>query len=258
MERSRRKIILTGKRWELTQLTLDHFNSLENEYLFFDPVSLFNEIDWTSGLQEASVLNYIYEKIFDGFLIGNKTLVCYWPTTEFHDSQWFSLLEFANKAGIRVELNYFNEELRVQDEIPDELQTNWKELILDLMESISNDLILNEGLEEIAQLKNTSSSITIFSQKEGDKLSYFYLTSAQDIFEFEPHYAFEKSENANYVSIFEDFEILLVAIQSEIDLTSYTVDFLDSKLEKVYFSSLMKKNVDVNLIQNWMDSYFLN
>jgi len=42
MERSRRKIIVTGKRLELPQLTLDRFNSLENEYLFFDPVSLFN------------------------------------------------------------------------------------------------------------------------------------------------------------------------------------------------------------------------
>jgi hypothetical protein len=78
MERSRRKIILTGKRLELPRLTLDRFNSLENEYLCFDPVSLFNEIDWTSGLQEASVLNYIYEKIFDGFLMENKMLVCYW------------------------------------------------------------------------------------------------------------------------------------------------------------------------------------
>jgi hypothetical protein len=258
MERSRRKIILTGKRLELSQLTLDPFNSLENEYLFFDPVSLFNEIDWTSGLQEASTLNYIYGKIFDGFLMENKTLVCYWPTTDFPDSQWFSLLEFAKKAGIRMELNYFNEERSAQDEIPKELQSNWKELILELIESISNDLILNEGLAEIAQLKNTSSSITIFSQKDGDKLSYFYLTSAQEIFEFEPQYAFEKSENINYIPIFEDFENLLVAIQSDIDLTSYTVNFLDSKLEKVYFNSLMKKNVDVNLIQNWMDNYFLN
>jgi len=58
-------------------------------------------------------------------------------------------------------------------------------LILKLIESISNDLILNEGLAEIAQLKNTSSSITIFSQKKGDRLGYFCLTSAQEIFEFE-------------------------------------------------------------------------
>ncbi len=79
---SRRKIILIGKRLELIQLTLDHFNSLENEYLFFDSASLFNEIDWTRGLQEASVLNYIYENIFDGFFLGNKTLLCYLSTTE--------------------------------------------------------------------------------------------------------------------------------------------------------------------------------
>jgi hypothetical protein len=258
MERSRGKIILTGKRLEVPQLTLDRFNSLENDYLFFDPVSLFDEIDWTSGTQEPSVANYIYDKIFDGFLIENKTLVCYWPTTDFPDSQWFSLLESAKKAGIRMELNYFNEERSAQDEIPMELQTNWKDLILELIESISNDLILNEGLAEIALLKNTYSSITIFSQNEGDKLSYFYLTSAQEIFEFEPQYAFEKSESSNYVSVFEDFENLLEAIQSKIDLASYTVDFLDSKLEKVYFNSLMKKNINVNLIQNWMDSYFLN
>jgi hypothetical protein len=258
MERSRRTIILTGKRLALPQLTLDPFNSLENDYLFFDPVSLFNEIDWTSAIQESSIINFIYEKIFDGFLIENKTLVCYWPTTDFPDSQWFSLLEFAKKAGIRMELNYFNEERNAQDEIPKELQTNWKELILELIESISNDLILNEGLVEIAQLKSTQSSITIFSQNEGDKLSYFYLTSDQEIFEFEPQYAFEKSENSNYVSVFEEFEDLLVSIQADIDLASYTVNFLDSKLEKVYFNSLMRKNMNVNLIQNWMKSYFLN
>jgi hypothetical protein len=157
-----------------------------------------------------------------------------------------------------MELNYFNEDRSAQDEIPEELQKKLKELILELIESISNDLIFNEGLAVIAQLKNSSSSITIFSQNEGDKLSYFYLTSAQEIFEFEPQYSFEKSDTSNYVSIFENFENLLVAIQSEIDLSSYTVDFLDSKLEKIYFNLLMKRNVDVNLIQNWMDSYFLN
>lgn len=258
MERIRRKIIFTGKRQDLTQLTLDRFNYCEDDYLFFDPVLLFNEIDWTNGLQEAGVLNYIYGKLFNGFLIESKTLVCYWPYTDSSGSQWFSLLEYAKKAGVRVELNYFNEEKNAHDEIPLELQVNWKELILELIESISNDLIYNENLVEIAHLKSTSSSITIFSQIKEDKLSYFFLTSDQEIFEFEPQYAFEKSANLNYVSLYENFENLIVAIQSEIDLGLYTVKFKDCKLEKVYFNLLLKKNTKLNLIQNWMDSYSLN
>jgi len=52
----------------------------------------------------------------------NKTLACYWPTTGFKDNQWFSLLRFTKKAGIRMELNYFNEDRSAQDEIPEELQ----------------------------------------------------------------------------------------------------------------------------------------
>jgi hypothetical protein len=50
---------------------------LENEHLFFGMILLFNEIDWTNGLQEASVLNYICEKIFNGFFIENKMAACY-------------------------------------------------------------------------------------------------------------------------------------------------------------------------------------
>jgi hypothetical protein len=258
MELCRRKIILTGKRLMIQDLTLDHSHSLENEYIFLDPLSLYDKIDWTNWNDEVSVLNYIYEKLFDNFLMENKTLVCYWPIIDFTDCQWFNLLEFAKKASIRIDLNYFNEERNAQDETSLELQTIWKELVLELIESISQDIIFNEELVEIGQLKNDQLSITIFSQNKGEKLSYFYVTSAQEIFEFEPQYEFEKDEKSTYVPIFTDFEGLLGSLQKEFDLVSYAVKFFDSKLEHVYFKALIKENMNVNLIQNWIDFSSLN
>lgn len=258
MQLNRRKIILTGKRLELSELTLDEFNSCDSDYLILDPVSLFKEIDWINAFEKPSILNSIYEKLFEAFLIENKTLVCYWPAAKFPDQQSFSLLESLKKSSIRIVLNYFNEEINTQTEMPYELQNCWEKLVLELIEAISNDLILNEGLVEIAHLKKNSSSITIFSQTQSDKLTFFYLNSDQEIFDFEPQYAFEKSSDVNYVSVFGDFEDLVASMQSEVDLTSYNVNFIDGKLEKIFFNSLIKKDMEVNLIQSWMDSYFLN
>jgi len=73
-----------------------------------------------------------------------------------------SLLEFAKKAGIRMELNYFNEGKKCSRlRYLKELQSNWKEVDSRVtFESISNDLnTLMEGLAGNSAVEKTSSSI---------------------------------------------------------------------------------------------------
>ena len=258
MERIRRKIILTGQRPDSKNLTLDGFQFSNNQYLIFDPISLFAEIDWTDYANNEDVLNFIYGKLFDEFVIENKPMLCYWPKVDFPDSHWFGLLQLANRSGVAIEINFLNETGTNDEEIPEVLQHTWKEFLLEMMESLSEDIKLNEGLEEIAFLKSSDLSITIFSQRVEDKLSYFFVNSSEAIFDFQPQYEFEKLENVNYVEEFESFERLLEKIQNQNKLVLFESSFFDTTLEKVYFNTIRENNYDINLIQDWQKSYSLN
>lgn len=258
MKRIRRKIILTGQRSDAMNLTLDGFRFLSNEYLYFDPISLFAEVDWTSYENNVDTLNLIYGKLFDEFVIENKTLVCYWPSSNFPDSHWFDLLSLAAKASVAIEINYLNEGSKTEGEIPEDLQHTWKKFILEMVASLAEDIKINEGLEEIAQLNSSDQSISIYCQKDSGIYKYFYLTSTQEIFQFEPQYEFEKKENIDYVEEFEDFEKLVEQIQSKIDLSLFESSFFNVSLEKIYFNVILKKDFHINLIQNWMKNYSLN
>lgn len=258
MDRLRRRIILTGKRLDKGQLTLDSLHSFSNDYLFFDPIELMKEVDWTQYESNTACINTIYKKLFDGFVIENKTLVCYWPATNFPDSYWDDCVDAAKKAGILVEVNSFIEEMNQSDELLIQFQSLWKELLVEMIQSVSEDIILNEKLEEIARLENEDYSITIFAQHEIDRINYFYVSSVQEVFEFVPQYEFEQTSKLHHTHLFETFEALLQAVQSEFDLATLQVEFLNKRLEKIYFNSLLNKNIDLNLIQNWMASYSMN
>jgi hypothetical protein len=258
MKRSRRKIILTGQRPDSRNLTLDGFEFSNNQHLIFDPISLFAEIDWTDYDNNVDVLNLIYGKLFDEFVMESKPMLCYWPKNNFPDTHWFNLLQLANSAGVGIEINFLNESIINDEEIPEALQDAWKKFVLEMMESLSDDIKLNEGLEEIASLKSRDLSITIFSQKNQNKLNYFFVTSSQAIFDFQPQYEFEKAKDINYVEEFASFEKLLEKIQGQNNLVIFESSFFNTALEKVYFNTIRKNNYDINLIQEWQKSYSLN
>jgi len=125
-----------------------------NQYLIFDPIPLFAEIDWTDYDNNVDVLNLIYGKLFDEFVVENKPMLCYWPRNNFPATHWFNLLQLANSAGVGIEINFLNETNTNDEEIPEALQDAWKKFLLEMMESLSDDIKLNEGLEEIAYLKS--------------------------------------------------------------------------------------------------------
>lgn len=258
MERTNRKIILSGIKLDAKQFTLDGVNGFNNDYLFFDPIDLFHTVDWTSYKSNSVVFNQIYQRLFKAFVMEKKTLICYWPSTDFPDSYWFEFMNYSKKAGITMEATYFKKVENDTDELPSELQLIWKELVLELVESISDDIVLNEGLEEIAQLKSVNSSITIFSQRKENKLGFFYMSSLHEVFEFEPQYEFERGTKHSDIIVFENFESLISALDFQLDLTSFNVEFLNNTLEKVYFKSLLRNNLTINLIQDWVETYSLN
>jgi|GEM_PF-2548048 hypothetical protein len=47
-----------------------------------------------------------------------------------------------------MKINYFNEERSTHDELARESQVNWKGVMLELIESVSNDLVLNEAYQK--------------------------------------------------------------------------------------------------------------
>lgn len=98
----------------------------------------------------------------------------------------------------------------------------------------------------------------IFSQKNQDKLNYFFVTSSQAIFDFQPQYEFGKAKNINYVKEFASFKKLLEKIQSQNNLVIFESSFFNTALEKVYFNTIRENNYDINLIQEWQKSYSLN
>lgn len=185
---------------------MDGFQFSNNQYQIFDPISLFAEIDWTDYANNEDVLNFIYGKLFDEFVIENKPMLCYWPKGDFPESHWFGLFQLANSVGIGIEINFLNESGTNGEEITEAFQHTWKEFLLEMTESLSEDIKLNEGLEEIAFLKSSNLSIIIFSQRVKDKLSYLFVNFLGAIFDFPTQYEYKRLENVNYVEEFECFK----------------------------------------------------
>ncbi|PZX50123.1 hypothetical protein [Algoriphagus chordae] len=253
-----RRIILINQTFDQGQLDMRKLELNEIETFVLDPVDLFAKIDWTKFEDSVEVLNMVYADLFEAMVIDDKSLLCYWPTFNSSDEQWFELLSQCKPAGIQVQVTYTNDNFGNAREMLPEFQRLWKSFILFMIETLCEDIKLNEEFEEIACLNNLNESILLFKIIENGESRYSYLLSKETMIESEPSLESQRKLGSDNMPLFADFEGLMEELRDTIDLGDYQTTFVNRGMEKKYFNSLLKKYSSNNLIKHWIENYSQN
>ncbi len=227
------------------------------EVVTLDPVRLFSESDWTRFEEDIDVLNKIYSHVFDQVVIANKKLVCFWPLSEQFGSEWIELASLCRASDHQLEVyksGFFEED---NYGFSGGMLCAWKRFVYFLIESLLEDIGLNQGLEEIATLTSGRDSIVLFKldQEEGTRYTFALSLGSQEV---ASDGGLKLAATENSLPEFDSFQEMLVNLADHRDLGPYQARFSDPGLEKVYFNILAKKSGAKNLIEAWIETYSLN
>lgn len=254
MKKHQREIILVDQ----FQINRTQFLVKSKDIYFLDPSELFSRIDWRRFEEDVCVTNIVYGELFEALVINNKTLVCYWPNLNFPDDNWFELSVHFKEAKIKTRIIYPDLTSNEKLESTSSVQKIWKSFLLFLMESLCEDIKMNDFLEEIAILKCGNDSILLFKLEQNGISKYSYVQFPDEGFQLDNRDVHLKEIGVNFPHIFSSFEQLLEKLILEIDVNSYQTSFLDRTLEKRYFNTILKNCTSKNLIESWVRNYSLN
>ncbi len=227
------------------------------EVAILDPVSLISESDWRRFEEDVDVINRIYSQLFDDVVISKKKLVCFWPLSEQFGSDWFDLstmcslkdceLEVYKSAFFDVDGYGFNRDTLCA----------WKRFVYFLLESLLDDIKLNDDLEEIATLTLGRDSIVLFKLGEEGQTRFTYaICSGTDKNGQEEGRRLTSIENL--LPEFDSFQNMLVELMNKKDLSSYQTNFIDPHLEKMFYRVMSTKIRAKNVVESWLETYSLN
>lgn len=255
---SRNKIIaLVDQHIEKNYKLIPNLKSQINEIVILDPIKLFAEVDWTQFEEDVRVINKIYSQLFDEVVISKKQLVCFWPLSEQFGGEWFELAALCktNNYDLEVYKSVFLEEDNYG--FSNEILRAWKKFVYFLIESLLDDIQLNEEFEEIATLTSDLDSIILFKLEQEGKVRYSFAFESEQVI-LASNQNLESSRTSNSLPSFETFKEMLETLLRENDLSLYQTKFSDPHLEKAYFNVLAKEFKTKNLIETWIKSYSLN
>ncbi|REG91025.1 hypothetical protein [Algoriphagus antarcticus] len=254
----RREIVLVNEIGN-EQNCKQHKSHLDDNKCFvLDPVFLYSTLDWTKFEDDLDVLNSVYAMLFDEFVIARKRLLCYWPNEDFHDHGFIKLSEYCRASRINIEVGEVNHHLANEDKMLPEFEGLWKSFILFIVESLCEDVKVNEAIEDIGTLKCDSESVWIFSISENDMIHYSYLKSQVALFGFKSESDLSEMICSEDAVLFSSFNELVSSLQSEIDIKKFSANFSNSALEKQYYRAFCQNFQSSNLVQQWISTYSKN
>lgn len=257
MNSSSNKIILVDQHIEMNPTWMGKFSNQARDLVSLDPVQLFAEIDWTRYEEDVQVINQIYSHLFEEVVINHKRLVCFWPLVEQFGNDWFELASLCNDN--QFELEVYKNILFDSDNygFSSEILRAWKKFVYFLVESLMEDIHMNEQFDEIATLIGENGSIVLFRMEQNGNVRYSFASSSE-YFEIAPDQNNGLLERENQLPFFDSFNEMLIKLSDGNDLSKYQTKFMDRQLEKAYFNVLAKDFKIKNLIQNWLETYSLN
>lgn len=258
MNSQRREIILISQISHEQNYKQFKLQLNDSEWFVLNPVLLFKTIDWTRFEDDVDVLNLVYSMLFDEFVIARKKILCYWPSDNYDEDCIFKLNEFCQSARIDLDVNDIKVQFVNDNKMLPEFERLWKSFILFIVESVSEDIKLNEAIEEIATLKSEDESILIFTIRENEIIRYSYLKSQVTLFEFESQFDTSKSKNRDNAILFSSFKELMSSLQNEISIKEFSANFSNSALEKQYYNAFCQNFNSFNLVQQWISNYSNN
>lgn len=256
MNSRNKSIVLVDRHLEITSDWVSLVNSPSTELVTLDPLQLISEIDWTVFEIDVNVINKIYSRLYEKVVVSNKKLVCFWPLSDQFGNEWFELSSLC-KANT-YELEIYKSALFNNDNygFSEEVLCAWKKFVYLLIESLLDDIQLNESFEEIAILTSNQGSIILFKLEQNGKFQYSFAVDSYHP-EVERIKLEIQLENCCQPS-FDTFRELLEKLLGENDLSLYQTKFSDPQLEKAYFSFMAGDFKTKNLIETWIKCYSLN
>lgn len=250
MKVNKQRFILTDGFEDSTYLL-----SKGEEWYTLDPVVLFSKLDWVRFEENVQVIDQIYSEVFDEIVVNKKSLVCYWPLPDFYKEDWFELTKLFK--GTRFELEIDKNENKSSDsrDLNKIILRKWKGFIAFLLETLFEDIALNNRVDQIATLYNDSGSIVLFRMEQSGFPLYSF-AMAKDYLASNLNFPSDLSSAAEALPLFTSFEDVIDNLSDVLDLRSYKIQFNDKQLEKTYYNRISKAYK--NLIQSWIDTYSFN
>ncbi len=213
-----------------------------------DPESMEFKNRWSEVDGDVEVLNSLYGKIFDEVVINRKRMICFWPNFEFSASEKYELTKALDKSDIS--LAYYKKDQRpIYGDMDYTIQKNWKEFVLFIVQSIFEDLRLNEGLQEIMSLKNSTSEITVMKLMGRGEESYIcFMDGMTDLL----------STDEDQPLQFTSFNELLDELHFSLNISSFAYSFNDKSYEKRFYNHHLMYKVNTNLIGEWQSAINFN
>lgn len=221
-----------------------------------DPIQLCDHGDWSDFENNTNIINSIYGELFEQIVIKKKSLICYWPELEFTTSDWFEINQFISKSGLSLSM-YENPNRDDKGVVSEKADRAWKVLVKFLIESVTEDIAINNSMVEIASFVNEEDTVHLFKiNSEGiEKFTYGTLKGG----------IVQNREEMNLInhahnndSSFTSFDDMVLQLIEKIDVTEYDYTFKDRAFEKFFFTSILKKCTPKNLIKSWESGYVLN
>lgn len=250
-------IIFVDHQVELNSAWLRKINFRKQDFVILDPEKLFSEVDWTRYEDDIRVINKIYSWLFEEVVINNKTMICFWPLHQQYGSDWIELAALCKANTYKIEINKGLVFDKLNCDFDEITLASWKKLVYFLIESLFEDIQLNEEFDEIATLKSGNKTIILFKLEREGRSRYSYAIDS-DFLELDSRNTENSAGKPSTFQSFETFNEMLEKLISENDLSHFDPQFGDKSLEKAYFRTLSKKIKPINLIESWLLTYSMN
>lgn len=257
MNLRKKKIILVDKVSKDRPVWVDDFPNDGEEFCLMDPLELFTQLDWTQFEDDAQTINQIYSHVFEEVVIHRKTVICFWPLSEQMGNEWFELKTLLSKNNFDLEV--YKQPLFESSgyELDYEILRSWKRLVYFLIDSLLEDIQLNDQFEELATLTNGNETIFLFRMENNGVIQYSFASNLE-YFDLIPHPDLKPSATEDKLSFFDSFDEMLASLFHRIDASGYRITFNDRNLEKSYYHVFANELKTENIIQHWLTTYSLN
>lgn len=257
MNSKNKSIVLVDSQLELTSDWCEQMNFQKDDFVILDPVDLFSELDWTCFEDDVQVINKIYSRLFEEVVLLDKKLVCFWPLAEQMGEAWFELFSLCKTNSYDLEIYKSKSIVDVEYGFNSEILSSWKRFVYFIIESLLEDIRLNEQFDEIATLKSDQKTIILFKLSKEGNVRYAYAFESA-FFELDPAKSDDNSIFNQIQESFTTFSEMLDQLVKKNDLSQFESRFVDGSLEKAFFNVLSKEFKSKNLIETWLKTYSMN
>jgi hypothetical protein len=250
MKATKQRFILTDGIEDSKNISMKY-----KEWYTLDPVMLFSKLDWIHFEENVQLINQVYSEVFDEIVVNKKSLLCYWPLSDCYIEDWYGLHELFKDTGFELEIEKKENQNSESSDLNKIILKKWKGFVSFLLETLFEDVLLNNHIDQIATLSNGSESLVLFRMDQNGCFKYSFAL-INDFLDLTPSFSDDLGSSDEALPFFNSFTDMIDNLLVELDLGSYKIQFNDKQLEKTYYNRISKAYN--NLIQNWIDTYSLN